>query len=114
ELGSGRRRAGTALGCVRARRRDSDPRQLPRHPPRGELHPSGRHHPEGTADGAVDAPRLRPLARRDALARLSAVRVRGRREAPRPAPAGAPGGDRMTASDHYVAAAYIVFLLVLL
>src|SRR5262249_4808516 len=113
-VGPARDRARTALRSLRAPGRDPDPDQLSRHPPRGELHPPRGLHATRAADGAIDDARFLPLARRDAGARVHALCVRSAREAPRPAHAGAPGGDRMTSSDRYVAAAYMVFMIVLL
>src|SRR5262245_25820475 len=106
--------AGAKLGGVRAVRGRPDPGQLPGCADRGDdpapddLHARGRGSTRRDARGLLRLPGGHALAGRDPVPRR-AGREAGRRE-----PARAQGAPRVTTSEKYVTAAYLVLLGALL
>src|SRR5581483_8041465 len=93
---------------LRALRRRADPRVVPRDQAVAQLHPSRRLHEPRTADDRDAVPHVLRLARGDARPARDPLPARARREAARRAPARASGAPRVTPSEKYTAAAYLV------
>src|SRR5262245_1030131 len=113
-LGRGRAASREPLGRLRALRGRADPGQLPCHPPRRKLHPPGRLHARRASDVREHVLRLLRLSRSDARPLRHALHERAGRKAARCTAPRASGGARMTTSEKYVTAAYLVVLAVVL
>ena len=94
---------------LRALRRRPDPDLVPRDPDLAEHHPPGRVHAQRAADDALPVPHLLRLLARDALRcsrRSTRLELAGKRLDT--AAARAARAPRMTPSEKYTAAAYLV------
>src|SRR5262249_1276631 len=114
-LGGARPSARQPLGRLRALRGRTHPRLVPRHPPGGRLHSPDSVHGTRPAEGRLDVRDVLRLVGGDAGARRLPVPARAGRKAPRRAAPRAQGAARrMTTSEKYVAAAYLVVFVVVL